>query len=134
VAIADQLLPIIDTDRDGQFSDAERAAYTRRVLKDLRLGLDEKVVALRLVDSAFPAVQEIRRGVGTIRIKATAPISPLATGGHALSLTNAHLPAMSVYLVNALVPKNAAIAITKQTRDEHQREYRLEFQVSASPP
>ena len=55
-------------------------------------------------------------------------------GSHALSLTNAHLPAITVYLVNALVPKDNVIKITKQTRDEFQKSYRLEFGITSSSP
>jgi hypothetical protein len=105
VAVADQVLAVIDKDRDGRISDAEGAAYAQRVLKDIRIGLDEKAVALRVVDASFPALREVKQGLGVIRIKASAPIEQLAAGQHTLSLTNAHLPAISIYLVNALVPK-----------------------------
>ena len=134
VAVADQVLAVIDRDRDGHVSHAERDAYAQRVLKDIRIAFDEKVLALSLVDASFPALHEVKGGMGVIRIKATATTEPLAAGNHALSLTNAHLPAISVYLVNALVPKVPAIRITRQTRDEHQKTYRLEFSVSSSPP
>lgn len=134
VAIADELLLVIDKDRDGRISDKESAAYAQRVLKDIRIGLDETVLVPGLVDASFPAQDEIRKGLGVIRIKATAYVAPLSPGNHALTLTNAHLPAISVYLVNALAPKDRAIKITKQTRDELQKDYRLEFSVSPSTP
>jgi hypothetical protein len=134
VAVADQVLAIVDKDRDGRVSEEEAAAYAQRVLKDIRIGLDEKILALSLVDTSFPALDHAKGGLGVIRIKATAPVGLLAAGKHALTLTNAHLPAISVYLVNALVPKDHAIAITKQTRDELQKDYRLEFSVSRSQP
>ena len=134
VAVADQLLVVIDKDRDGKVSEAEVAAYAQRVLKDIQVGLDEKVLAPSLVDTSFPTLHEVRAGVGVIRIKATVSVGPLSAGNHALGLTNAHLPAISVYLVNALAPKDRAIKITKQTRDELQKNYRLEFSVSSSTP
>ena len=134
VAVAGQVLAVVDKDRDGQVSGDECAAYARRVLKDIRVGLDEKVFPLSLVDASFPALHEVKAGMGVIRIKATAPVGQLAAGRHSLSLTNAHLPTISVYLVNALVPKDSAIRITKQTRDELQKDYRLEFNVTSSPP
>jgi hypothetical protein len=134
VAIVNQLLIVIDKDRDGRVSEEEVAAYAQRVLKDIRIGLDEKVLALSLVDTSFPALHEVKGGLGVIRIKATAPVGRLSAGRHTVSLTNAHLPAMSVYLVNALVPKDQAIKITNQTRDELQKNYRLEFGVSPPPP
>ncbi|HKS38052.1 MAG TPA: hypothetical protein VJW76_12720, partial [Verrucomicrobiae bacterium] len=108
VAIVDQLLVVIDKDRDGRVSKKEVTAYAQHVLKDIRIGLDEKVLALSLVDTSFPALHEVKEGLGVIRIKATAPVAPLSAGKHTLNLTNAHLPAISVYLVNALVPKDRA--------------------------
>ena len=38
VAVAGQVLAVLDTDRDGQLSDDERAAYAKHVLKDIRVG------------------------------------------------------------------------------------------------
>ncbi len=131
VSVADQLLVVIDLDRDGRVSKEEGVAYAQRVLEDIQVGLDGKTVVPRLLETSFPKLAEIRSGHGVIRIKATASVGPLAAGPHALGLTNAHLPAISVYLVNALVPKDPAIKIGQQTRDELQKEYRLEFGVSA---
>lgn len=134
VAVADPLLIVIDKDHDGRVSEAESGAYAQLVLKDLRIVLDEKVLALRLVESSFPAFHEIKGGLGVIRIKASAPIDHLPAGRHTLSLTNVHLPTISVYLVNALVPKDPTIKITKQTRDESQKQYHLDFSVSPATP
>src|SRR5688572_24231994 len=129
VAVADRVLAVLDQNRDGQISDDERVAYSQSVLKDLRVGLDETMLSLRVVNTSFPTLHEIREGLGVIRIKATAPVEQLTTGRHTLSFTNAHLPVISVYLVNALVPKDRTIKIGKQTRDELQKDYRLEFRV-----
>jgi hypothetical protein len=134
VAVADQVLAVIDKDRDGQVSEEERTAYAQSVLKDIRVGLDEKVLTLGVADASFPALREIKEGLGTIRIKAAASVDQLAVGRHTLSLTNVHLPGISVYLVNALVPENPAIRITQQTRDKLQKDYRMEFRVTPSPP
>jgi hypothetical protein len=129
VAVADQWLALVDTDRDGQVSEAERAAYGRKMLEDLQLTLDETALTLRPVEVSFPSMIELRSGVGVIHIKATATVAPLASGKHTLTLTNAHLPTISVYLVNALTPQDAAIQVTSQQRDGLQRTYRLEFDV-----
>ena len=133
VAVADQLLAVIDKDHNGQVSLAESSAYARRVLQDIRTRLDEKALTLSLVDVTFPSPLEIRSGVGVIRIKATVPVGPLAASNHTLSLTNVHLPSISVYMVNALIPKDPAIKVTKQTRDDLQKDYRLDFSVALSP-
>lgn len=134
VAIVNQLLAVIDKDRDGRISEEEDATYAQSVLKDIGIALDEKALTLSLVESSFPALQEIKAGLGTIRIIAGVSVGQLNAGKHVLTLTNAHLPTISVYLVNALVPKDPAIKIIKQTRDELQKNYRLEFSVRSPPP
>jgi len=134
VALVDQVLAVIDKDRDGQISDVEVSAYAQLVLKDIRVGLDEKPLVLKVENSSFPALKEVKEGLGVIRIKASAAVHSLAAGRHTISLTNVHLPAISVYLVNALVPEDRRIKITQQTRDELQKNYRLEFMVSSTPP
>jgi hypothetical protein len=133
-AVADQLLVVIDQDRDGLVSEEEGVAYAQRVLRDIQVKLDDKVLALSLTNTSFPALLDVKAGVGVIRIKATAPIGQPSEGKHTLSLANAHLPAISVYLVNALVPKGPTIKITRQARDELQKNYHLEFDVSPSTP
>jgi hypothetical protein len=50
-------------------------------------------------------------------------------GHHGILFRNEHLPGISVYLVNALVPKSKTIQITAQNRDEYQKEYHLRFEV-----
>jgi len=134
VTVAQELLEIIDKDRDKRISKEEVAAYAQHVLKDIKVGLDGKASALSVVDASFPTLKEIEGGLGVIRIIATAPVGPLVAGNHTLHLTNSHLPAISVYLVNALVPKDRAIKITKQSRDELQKTYRLDFEVTLPRP
>jgi len=87
VAIADQLLVVIDQDRDGRVSAEEGVAYALGVLKDIRIGLDEKALTLSLVDVSFPALDKVSGGLGVIRIKASAPVE-LGVGRHALRLQN----------------------------------------------
>jgi len=134
VAILPQLLPVIDRDRDGKVSQEEVDAYSRQVLGDLKVRLDGAGLVLKLENTLFPTLPEVREGHGIIRIKASAAIDTLATGAHSLHLTNSHLPGISVYLVNALKPKDQSIRITRQKRDNVQREYQLEFEVDPPTP
>ena len=134
VAVAGQVLKLIDQDHDGRVSADEESAYARRFLTDLNISLDGKVVALSVTAVSFPAVQEMRNGTGVIRIRTTSAVDSLSVGGHALRLANGHLPAISAYLVNALQSRDPAVEIGKQTRDELQKEYRLEFRVRAVSP
>lgn len=128
VAVAGRLLIGIDMDGDGSVSNEELMNYARRVLKDLHLALDEMELSLTLLDASFPSLAEINAGVGVVHLKAAAPIDSLKPGNHTLALKNLHLPDISVYQVNALVPTEGTIRITRQVRDESQTDYRLEFE------
>ena len=127
VAIYDQLIVVIDRDHDGRVSRQEATAYAGKVLHDLQVKLDDKPLLLTLADIRFPSLKDAREGLGIIQLKAAAGIDELAHGPHEFSIENHHLPAISVYLVNALVPKDHAIKITRQSRNENQSNYRLRF-------
>lgn len=132
VAVVAKVLTAIDTNRDGQLSDRECESYAQRMLKDLRVGMDGKLLPLTLSESSFPTVQEMTQGLGTIRVRASTRVDPLRPGSHTLTLTNSHLRKISVYLVNALVPEDPSIQINQQKRDKRQRGYRLTFTVNAA--
>lgn len=129
VAVVGTVLDLVDPDRDGFISTDERQAYAQRFLKDLSVGLDGKAVALRVTSVVAPTVAELRTGTGAIRIRAISTPPLLSTGSHTLTVTNRHLSAISVYLVNALRSENPAVEIGKQSRDELQKDYQLEFRV-----
>lgn len=131
VAVVATVLTAIDSNRDGQLSDRECESYAQRMLKDLRVGIDGKPLPLTLSASSFPTVQEMKEGLGTIRVRALARIDPPRPGSHTLTLANSHLRKISVYLVNALVPEDPSIQINQQKRDKRQRDYRLTFTVNA---
>ena len=129
VDIAQELLQSIDSDAKDRIPDHRGERYARRVLQDLALDLDGKRQAIRLQRATFPARADMEAGEGTIHLQAVAKISTLKPGHHELLFRNSHLPRISVYLVNALVPENKAIQIIHQIRDEYQKEYRLSFEV-----
>jgi len=129
-----QLLVVVDRDGDGAVSEAEGDAYARSFLRDIRLSLDEKALVPGLMETTFPTQAEFEEGTGVIQIKVAAPAGDLAQGDHVLSLTNAHLPEISVYQVNALKPTDKSIKIRKQVRNGLQTDYHLEFTVGPSPP
>lgn len=131
VAVADRLLALIDIDRDGVISEVEQSAYFELFFAQLRLSCDGKRAPLQIVNASFPPIGEMKTGVGVIQIKASAAIGNLTAGAHAVGLTNDHLPAISAYLVNALVPKERAIVVDAQERDVSQKNYFLRFTVKA---
>ena len=130
--IAAQIIQRADSDGDGRFSPLEAEAYGRAVIADLSVALDEAAVAPSLVRVEMPVADELRSGQGVIRVQATAP-GTTATGPHRLHVRNEHMPALSVYLANALMPEAKSTRILRQTRDQRQQTYWLEYETGRSP-
>jgi hypothetical protein len=129
IAIAPQILALIDSDADGDISAAEMDGYARRVLREVSLSIDGRVSPLALTGARFPAWSEVRDGMGTIRIEAVTTAG-VTGGSHQIAFENGHQPATSVYLVNALKPSTHDIAIGSQRRDPQQRRFDLDVEVS----
>ncbi len=126
VAVSSAVLALIDTDRDGAISQAEQLAYAKRVLHDLSISVDGQVLAPQLISVNVPPLEELKEGLGEIHIEFAA--SPIAGGSHRrLVFENHHQPAISVYLMNCLVPQDARIGIVAQKRNENQSFYELDF-------
>jgi hypothetical protein len=88
---------------------------------------------LKLVTSNYPAPAELRTGFGIIQLEFSAKVDRLTAGTHKLILENQHLPALSVYLINAAQPQpKTLIQITRQKRTENQGAGEIEFTVSSS--
>jgi hypothetical protein len=130
VAVARRVFALIDRDRDGSASSAEIDSYARRVLADVVMSVDGQPVPMTLTRAECPSWEEIRSGAGTIRLEAVAKTRVMSAGRHRVRLTNTHEPAVSVYLVNALVPSDRAITITSQRRDVQQHGIELDVDVA----
>ena len=133
VAVAGQVLALIDRDRDGAISTKEEAAYAELLRRDLIVRLDQRNVELKLTASSFPAPAELRDGVGVIRLDFSATAGPVTAGVHELTLENRHLPAVSVYLVNAALPRSGSVQVTRQKRNANQSMGEIEFTFSGEP-
>ena len=96
-------------------------------LGHLRVGIDDRPLSLEVLDSEFVSPDELRTGMGTIRIHLRGPLGRMSEGTHELHWENCHLTNRSVYLVNALLPRTAGIRITKQHRNETQSRGTIEF-------
>ena len=130
VSVAPQVFALIDRDGDARVSAVEIAAYGQRVLQDLSLRIDGHVSSLTLVRAESPTWDEIREGLGTIRLEASAA-APLATyGRHRVVYDNAHQPAIGVYLVNALTPSVTDMTIGPPRRDMLQRSIDLDVDIT----
>lgn len=116
----------IDRDRDGSLSPAEREAYAQRVLHEVTLSVDGAALPLRLRAALFPDAELLQAGRGEIELRAEADV-PGSRRSRTLTFVNRHQPAVSVYLANAVVPRDAGITLVSQERNYTQSFYRLDY-------
>jgi hypothetical protein len=133
VATSPAVLAGIDSDRDGVLSPAEVRAYAVGVLCDLSLAVDGERVPLRLISSEAAGTEEMRAGLGDIRIDLAADVPP-GQGQRRLVFENHHRRAIAAYLVNVLVPADPDIRVTAQDRSEDQSSYRLDYAEAGARP
>ena len=119
--------PRLTATATARFPQNEAAAYAELLKRDLTLRLDGRKLKLKLTASEFSAPAELRSGWGIIQMEFSATPGPLAAGAHKLTLENRHLPAMSVYLINAAQPRSGTIQITRQKRNDNQSAGEIEF-------
>jgi hypothetical protein len=134
VAMASEVFGWIDTNRDGEISQAEGETYARQVLRSVALSVDGLPSSITLVDARFPPWRDMSLGVGTIRLRATAKVRATGAGRHKISFLNTHRPVSSVYLVNALVPGNPRIQLGDPQRDNAQHGLTLDYTVTSRTP
>jgi hypothetical protein len=126
VAVSSKILAGIDTNADGVISDTERHAYAERVLRDLSLSVDGHVLRPQLVSVDFPTIEEMREGLGEIKIEFAADLAP-GSSARKIVFENHHQRPISAYLVNCLVPRDHDIRIVAQIRNANQSFYALEY-------
>lgn len=134
IAVAEQVIAVIDRDRDGAISATEAAAYAELLKRDLTLRLDGRESELQLAASEFVAPEELRTGSGIIWMEFSASFGPLAAGARRLTLENRHLSKISVYLINAAKPRFPTVEITGQKRNDNQSRGEIEFSFRPVPP
>ena len=134
IAVVEQVIALVDRDRDGAISTKEAAAYADLLKRDLTLLLDRRKSALQLTASEFVSPEELRTGSAIIQLEFSARFSPLAAGPHRLTVENRHLSRISVYLINAAQPRFATVEITSQKRNHSQSTGEIEFTSRPLPP
>jgi hypothetical protein len=132
VEVASAVLSSIDSNHDGNITKEEGEAYAKRLLKAVVLKMDKRRYRVKLCNVHFPAVSEMRSGTGVIQLRASATFAPVIPGPHQLYFQNQHQTNLSVYLINAYVPKSPAIEITHQQRDVRQTQIQIEFTLANS--
>jgi hypothetical protein len=134
IEVADAVIDDVDLDRDGALSVDEQWSYCRRAAAATRLALDGRPpLQMQPRSCTFPALAEIRRGEGTIQLRATAAVAQLSVGDHHLLFRNTFEPVSSVYLANALVPASDGVAVTAQQRDGEQRSLAIDYRIRPAP-
>ena len=132
VAVSSAVLADIDSNRDGVISEAEGRAYAERVLHELSVSLDGHRLSPRLVSATFPRIEDMKGGVGEIRIELTAGL-PRGDTNRKLVFENHHDTAISAYLMNCLAPRDARIRVVAQNRNRNQSLYELDYVQSGTP-
>jgi hydrogenase/urease accessory protein HupE len=130
VAVFRTVLAEIDTNRDGEISDAEQQAYAQRVQCDLSLTVDGKALPLRLVSSSFPTLDEMKRGFGDILLSFEADV-PRGSASRKLTFQNHHQSGIAAYLVNCLLPRDPDIQVAAQERNYDHSFYQLDYTQAA---
>ncbi len=133
-AVAAAVFGWIDTNRDGEVSDAEGEAYAQQVLRSVALEVDGRATPVRLGGASFPEFRAMSLGVGTIRLRATAAVPTARAGRHRVRFVNTHRVESSVYLVNALVPSNPRIQLGAPQRDRAQLGLTLDYTIAGGAP
>jgi len=132
VKVGDKVLALIDRDHNGAISTNEVAAYAGLLKNELIVRLDDRNLELQLTDSYCPGIDELRTGWAFVQVEYSAKVGSLVAGSHRISVRNHHLPAFSVYLLNAAQPKSGSIQIAKQLRNDTQSSGEIEFAFQAS--
>ncbi|MBV8817497.1 MAG: HupE/UreJ family protein [Acidobacteriaceae bacterium] len=133
VAVSGTVIAVADSNHDGVFSDAEQKAYADGVLRDLVLMDDGRRLNPVLQSVTFPLAADIQAGTGEIQIQFAADLPSRGGTQRTLVVENHHRPAMSVYLMNCLVPQDPGIRVTAQSRNQNQSFYRIDY-TQSSPP
>jgi hypothetical protein len=126
VAVFPTLFAEIDTDADGVISAVEQQAYARRVLRDLSLRIDDQPLMPQLLSVKFPAIGQMKGGLGQIQIEFDAAL-PHGGVKRRLVFENHHLKRIAAFQVNCLVPRDPDIQVLAQNRNYSQSFYELEY-------
>jgi hypothetical protein len=131
VAVAEQVLALIDTNRNGMVSTNEAKTYVDNLKRHLIVRLDDREIELKLAGSNFPPVPEVRAGSGIIQVEFVGKIDALSAGPHRMKFENQHMSTIGVYLFNAAQSRIKSVEIRRQTRSRNQSVGEIEFTYDA---
>jgi hypothetical protein len=130
VAVLPVVMAMIDRNHDGRISADEERAYAERVLSEVALDSDGQAIRLTVVGRSFPAVEDMKQGLGTIQLS----LRGERRVGHEMRFVNRHFAGISVYLVNCVLPASGGLRIGRQIRDNLQTEIRFEYALTPGAP
>ncbi|MBV9759921.1 MAG: HupE/UreJ family protein [Acidobacteriaceae bacterium] len=130
VAVSSAVIAAIDVNGDGVFSEPEQRRYAQTVLRDLSLHADGRPLQPRLESLRFPDPGDMKQGLGEIHLEFTAAL-PAGSSHRILVVKDRHQSAISVYLMNCLIPENHNLLVLAQARNPNQSYYRIEFAEAA---
>lgn len=130
--VAASIVAAIDRDRNGVITADEKNRYAASIARDVVVTLDGARLPLRVSDSSFPPMDELRSGDGTIRVQLGASHTRVSNGPHRLFISNGHEAGRSVYLANALVPASTRVSVRGQRRTFDQRELTIDYFVGTA--
>ena len=128
-SVAPGVIAAIDRDHDVAVSPAEAKAYGVDILGDVTVAVDGRVTTLSLQRIEIPSLDEIREGMATIQLEATAT-GAILPGRHTVDFRNEHREESSVYLVNALLSRDGMTAVVSQQRDSRQSSAHIEYELA----
>jgi hypothetical protein len=126
VAVFPAVLASIDTNADHVVSEQEERAYAEAVLRDLSFTVDGNPLHPRLASTKFPKIEEMKEGLGEIRIDFFADL-PGGSSNRKLVFENHHQSEIAAYLVNCLVPRDPELRVVGQHRNYSQSVYELDY-------
>ena len=132
VLVAPQALKELDTNNDGQISDAEGQVYSASILRNVTLQVDGKPLLLEMTKIEMPSYLALQAGYGTIRVFTHTALADGLTGTHQIAYTNANASTGVTYQVNAFVDKGVAITLGKQNRDSTQQTLTVDYAISGA--
>ena len=126
VEVAPGVIRQIGGNGDSAPSAAAWQGYGATITRGLSLALNGRALPLRVVATAFPAPAAMRAGNGVMTLRLEAAVA-LAPGVYHLAYANHNAGPDTVYLVNALLPRDPALHAIRQQRTPDQSSYQLDF-------
>ena len=90
---------------------------------------------MTLAHAEIAPIDALRSGLGAIQLRLVGALEHgISPGGREVYFRNNHRPNISVYMVNALVPEDRDVSVTRQSRNVTQQEVQIGYHVGLRWP